>query len=841
MSIPRPVDGYKGQMTTPPDAWPETDEDALQNHANDLASTQTQLQKPLDKWRLTRTQIFDGSTWFGRGSKGASAEVDARIKAMQSIDDDLSKAITFFHNASTSVLKAKQHIIAICDQAQQEIDGLDDQDFKDDSDRQSAIREIVDAAHDLNTATVASAAEAIAALKDYKPPPLPDRIGASPSEEPLGVRSPGSGAEGPGAGSTQGPGLPSTQSSPDGNSVQLVSQTTAPPGSSLPAAQASPDGNAAKVVGGGINQPGSATPPGVVAPPGTSGTPGTPAAPGAAGTPATPANPPPVPATPARDAGGASDGGARAPAQSGPQYFANNPAPAAPKPPPAASGPGDTVGPSPGTTGGGTTPPTMSSPSPSGGDGAGPGTPSSSSGGGGGNGDTSQPSQMGEHSQDGDGKATAGAGQTPAGQAPLTPAQQQQAMLNDISKGIDQGSQAVQANPMVSPANAAQLPVNPQVPVDAPAAPPATAGPGASSGGGIPSGGGFSGGGSSAAPIGGMSGPAPTPMPLGPPATPTPAAPVGSGSGSSGTVSGTPGSTPTGPGVHAASTANTSAAGIAAPAPIPVSAARMERDAVAASAAAGAARRQKNGGNDALTLARRIGAALNVGAMDFGFFWVTGLCADGTIVVANSYGLGYIPDSVNLPAQVQLVTADESIPPSERAKWATYPILAIQGWAQAHSQKLRAIIATEAQFATFDPGTAKVVLQPDDIPDTGKMDGRSRLEVIAPAAASRLGSVSDAGLMELLPPAPADPQPPADDSAMLWFDLCKPLMSTMPDRGVAHLEAFVTYAEHAQELALYRAYTAVDGASQRAAIADWVYWQHLGVLMSDALSADMAV
>jgi hypothetical protein len=51
----------------------------------------------------------------------------------------------------------------------------------------------------------------------------------------------------------------------------------------------------------------------------------------------------------------------------------------------------------------------------------------------------------------------------------------------------------------------------------------------------------------------------------------------------------------------------------------------------------------------------------------------------------------------------------------------------------------------------------------------------------------------------------------------------------------------VIYAEHAQELALYRAHTAMDAATQRAAIADWVYWQHLGVLMSDAVSADVAV
>jgi hypothetical protein len=826
MSIPRPVDGYKGQMTTPPDAWPESDEDALQNHATELGSTQTRLRQPLDKWRLTRTQIFDGSTWFGSASKGASAEVDARINAMQSIDDDLSKAITFFHNASTSVLNAKKHIVAVCDQAQQEIDGLADQDFKDDSDRQSAVREIVDAAHDLNTVTVSAAADAIAASKEFTPSPLPTEIGpprsegppseGSPSEGPLGIRTSGAAGSSPPAGN-------------DTTKLSGYTQATPPNGQPPLAAPAGNDITKQHAYSQGV------------AGAGTPATPGTPASPGTAGTPSTPATPgvpAPVPAVPVKATVDTTNGVRNAPVGSGPQYFHNNPAPAPPKPAPAAPGPATPIEQGPSTTGGGSTPSPMSGPS--GGGGSGPGTPSSSSGGGG-NGDTSQPSQMGEHSQDGNAKATAGADQTP-----LTPAQQQQAMLSDISKGIDQGSQAVQANPMVSPANAAQLPVNPQVPVDAPAPPSATAGPGASGGGGIPSGGGFSGGGgggSSAAPIGGMSGPAPTPMPLGPPATPTPAAPVGggSGSGSGGTVSGTPGSTPTGPGVHAASTANTSAAGVAAPAPIPVSAARMERDAMAASAGAGAARRQKNGGNDALTLARRIGAALNVGVTDFGFFWVTGLCADGTIVVANSYGLGYIPDSANLPAQVQLVTADESIPPSERAKWATYPILALQGWAQAHGQKLRAIIATEAQFANFDPGTAKVVLQPDDIPDTGTMEGRSRLEVIAPAAAARLASVSDLGLMELLPPAPADPQPPADDSAMLWFDLCKPLMSTMPDRGVAHLEAFVTYAEHAQDLALYRAHTALDAATQRAAIADWVYWQHIGVLMSDALSADVAV
>ena len=66
---------------------------------------------------------------------------------------------------------------------------------------------------------------------------------------------------------------------------------------------------------------------------------------------------------------------------------------------------------------------------------------------------------------------------------------------------------------------------------------------------------------------------------------------------------------------------------------MPVSAARLERDAIA-SAASGGAGRKGTTGNTALILARRIAAALNIGVSDFGFYWVTGLTTDGAIVVA---------------------------------------------------------------------------------------------------------------------------------------------------------------------------------------------------------------
>ncbi len=268
---------------------------------------------------------------------------------------------------------------------------------------------------------------------------------------------------------------------------------------------------------------------------------------------------------------------------------------------------------------------------------------------------------------------------------------------------------------------------------------------------------------------------------------------------------------------------------------MPVSAIRAERDAIANAATAGAMRRKLRG-NDPLQFARRIGAALSAESADFGFCWVTGVTADGATVVANSYGIGYIPEGVNLPEKVRMVTADEAIPAVQLADWATYPVLAVQGWAQHHGTTLRAVIATDAQFQGTDPGVRKITLEPDDIPKSGKMQGRSRLAVIAPESAACLAAAGDGNLTELLPAASADINPPADETNALWWEVIKPLMSTVPGRNVAHLRAFVSYSDHVRELALYRAHRAPDTAAQRAAIADWMYWQHLGVLMASSLA-----
>ncbi|MEX7471723.1 hypothetical protein AB4Z39_18645 [Mycobacterium adipatum] len=408
--------------------------------------------------------------------------------------------------------------------------------------------------------------------------------------------------------------------------------------------------------------------------------------------------------------------------------------------------------------------------------------------------------------------ATTGAG-AGAGQAPVSTPQQ------DFQKGFADVTKAANANPM--PVN--QTPLSPAAPASAPAAPvyqqadtTGSTAPAAATNHSAPVT-------NAPAPATPAAPAAPTgapPMPLGNPSTPAPAAPVPPTGG------------PAGPTVAPAST-NQGAAGGAA-APVPISAARAERDAMAAAATAGALRRQ---GNNPRQLARHIGAALNVGITDPSLFWITAVTSDGQILTANNYGLAYIPEHVHLPEQVRMVTADESIPAQTRGTWATYPLLAVQEWARHHNVTLQAVAGTEENLKGFDLGAARDILTPEDMPDSGKMQGRNRLEVIAPEVATKLAGISASGLAELLPPAPADNTPPPDHRINLLLEVCKPLLSANPDRAGAHLKAMIAYADHLQTVALHRAHNAADADLQRTAIADWIYWQHISVLSSDALSA----
>jgi hypothetical protein len=273
--------------------------------------------------------------------------------------------------------------------------------------------------------------------------------------------------------------------------------------------------------------------------------------------------------------------------------------------------------------------------------------------------------------------------------------------------------------------------------------------------------------------------------------------------------------------------------------PVPVSAARAEREAVLQAVSAEAARNRTGGPGDPVSLAIRIAAALNADdrpdSSSMNFFWATGVTTDGQILLANSYGLGYIPAGQNLPEQVRFVTLDNSVPMAERTSWATRPWRALAGWAQSKGVGLRTVIGTRDQLAKVDVGAAHKVLEDDDIPPTSQMPGRDRLTLIAPEHAKQLVNTADTALLKLLPPAPADAAAPEDRSVDLWFSVMTPMMSEADGREIAQLKALLTYADHREGLAIHAGHTAVDAVAQRAAIAEGLYWHHLAALIDSAL------
>lgn len=332
---------------------------------------------------------------------------------------------------------------------------------------------------------------------------------------------------------------------------------------------------------------------------------------------------------------------------------------------------------------------------------------------------------------------------------------------------------------------------------------------------------------STAAPTTGTPAGAAPAAPLGPAPTPSPAAPVAQpATGAAGA----------GPGVAPMSANQQQNA--AAAAPIPVTAARAERDAMSAAARAGLVR--KSAGDADVQFAERIAAALHappsIPPMAWNFVWAVGVTSNGEIIAANSYGVSFIPDGMCLPSQVIFVSADERIPAGQRGRWVREPFVALQAWCAFQEKTLKVVIGTEQEVQRFAGSMQTKIIAPEDIPADGLMKGRTRLEVIAPEAAAKLAEWPDAQLHEALPPQPVQLIPP-DPAAIgkAWMESIRPLMQTTGETyRTAHLEKLAAYGRLQESAALYRAYTAPYVADLRAAITDWVWWQQFSTIQGDA-------
>src|SRR3954471_4807697 len=167
MTIQRPVNGHMGDMTLPPTAWPEADEDAHARRSEDLKQIQRQLGEKIASWHQIDTAIFDGSTWLGGASVTAKITVERNINQMESLDDALRRAIEFHGRAFTSILNAKKGITNISEDAQSNIDDLMESESKDENARQNIIQTIVRGAFNRNSSVVRAASTAITAGQLY--------------------------------------------------------------------------------------------------------------------------------------------------------------------------------------------------------------------------------------------------------------------------------------------------------------------------------------------------------------------------------------------------------------------------------------------------------------------------------------------------------------------------------------------------------------------------------------------------------------------------------------------------------------------------------------------------
>lgn len=769
--IPKP-NGGDGMLE--PGGWTDASESRFYQVAQECLSALNNLvTRGFHPWDSTHKDTFKngGGAWSGGAAGAADTKGNALLQQFTELQNKLTAAANWNYDLSQIIIDAKTSITNNVLAALDYISKLSE----DDPDYETKVRDKKAECLRANIGVISAAANGAASPKPLKPQLTGDQLLANglPTGPPDGSVHPNGG----------GPGTTPPLPRPGGLSApaQAPAPPQAPPATPEPTATPAP-----------VGQPSTQAPR-----PGTLGAPAqAPASPQTPATATAPGEQPPPP--------GAKPGALGAPAQQ-PAATAGatqgaNPAPgAAPTPVAAPPAPGRPAGTSPA----GGSAPTMGTPS--------AGNSSSPSGLGG------TPGGMGTP-QSGNPTGQPTGAQTPGGQ-PNNPLQQG---LQQFGQGL-QNAAGQAPQPLAAAQPATQQPTTPP-----PATPTGAAG-GASGTSAAPVGAASAAGGGG--PVGGPAAAAPAApaAPLGPAPTPSPAAPVAQ-----------PGPTaPAGPGVAAAGTSNQQAA--AAAAPIPVSPARAERDAMAAAAKAGLLQRKSAGNTDAdIEIARRISAALHappsIPAASYQFTWAVGVTSEGQILAANSYGIGYIPDGVKLPGQVTLVSADEAIPPAERGRWVNVPFLALQGWAQFHGKTLRAIIGTPDEVKPYKSSMHAEELAPDDIPADGTMQGRSRLQVIAPEAAARLEEWSDVTLYEALPPRPVQDAPPDVKQTMkLWVETIKPLLRTTGTNGpIDHLTKLIAYADHMQNVELYKAYTAPHVAAQREAMSDWIYWQHVSSICQDA-------
>ena len=175
MGLTRPTGEYVDHMVGP-GGWPEASEDLLYDRAEELTGVLQQVTDALETCLRQQGEIFDGGIWSGGAASAAGTEFQTRIDGLVTLREGLETAINWHRYVAGSIEQAKSDICDNVDNANRQITSLAQDSDLDDSERTTAIEQVVRAAHRANGRVVEQTAEQIRASKTWRPsrPALPN-------------------------------------------------------------------------------------------------------------------------------------------------------------------------------------------------------------------------------------------------------------------------------------------------------------------------------------------------------------------------------------------------------------------------------------------------------------------------------------------------------------------------------------------------------------------------------------------------------------------------------------------------------------------------------------------
>src|SRR5262249_51467145 len=124
MSLARPTGEYAGQMLDP-NAWPDVDEEAYFDRAQEYTQVLRQVTEVLEACQHEQSEMFDGGVWSGGAAGAANGELGTIVGELLKLQNSLATVITWHRYVAGSIIEAKSDINDNVEGAEKQINALE--------------------------------------------------------------------------------------------------------------------------------------------------------------------------------------------------------------------------------------------------------------------------------------------------------------------------------------------------------------------------------------------------------------------------------------------------------------------------------------------------------------------------------------------------------------------------------------------------------------------------------------------------------------------------------------------------------------------------------------------